>query len=128
MGHVRPHKTFFAFFGLLRSNGCRQRYRALKHRSPTPLHNPALRGQVPAKLAAETAEFDVTTLPALGSSATEGDKDRRAQFIANKTQINAQNVSYRSARMREIKDGLASDLEAHPAQAGTPLGPLLFRQ
>ena len=78
-----------------------------------------MRGAVPARLAVETAEFDLSALPALAADATSSDKDRRAQYIMTKTHENALKVAYREARVREIGNEMASDLEAaFEARAG----------
>ena len=69
----------------VREKWCREARRAMSAEQTA-----VMRGQVPARLAAETAEMDMTTLPALDAAATASDKDRRALLVATKTQENAQ--------------------------------------
>ena len=47
----------------------------------SPLHEAAARDQPPAKLVAETTEFDLTALPALGASASDDLKMKRDEAV-----------------------------------------------
>ena len=97
-----------------REKWCREARRAMSAEQQA-----IMRGAVPARLAVETAEFDLSALPALAADATSSDKDRRAQYIMTKTHENALKVAYREARVREIGNEMASDLEAaFEARAG----------
>ena len=69
--------------------------------------------QVPAKLEAETETVDINECaPELGEGATEGEKARVTQLRAKLKADNDRKTKYREKRTREIKDHLASELEA----------------
>ena len=69
--------------------------------------------QVPAKLEAETETVDIDECaPELGEGATEGEKARVTQLRAKLKAENDRKTKYREKRTREIKDQLASELEA----------------
>ena len=73
-----------------------------------------VRGAVPAKLLAETTEFDLTSLPALPSDATTTPamQATRSVTVANYTADNARKKAHRAARILEIKSGLGDDMSA----------------
>ena len=56
----------------VREKWCREARRAMSAEQTA-----VMRGQVPARLAAETAEMDMTTLPALDAAATASEKNGR---------------------------------------------------
>jgi len=122
---VADRNRFADFPGEKPARAVREKWCRESRRKMSAEQTAVMRGAVPARLAAETAEFDVSLLPPLDGSANASDKDKRAQLIAQKVQENAQKAVYREARLREIRDGLAADLEAaHEAHARLAWGNL----
>ena len=72
----------------------------------------AMRGEVPSKLKAETAEFPVSSLAMLPRDADAKTKAARDEKIAAHVASNTAKLAYREDSMREVRHEVAKDVLA----------------